>query len=96
MSTPHAERVTSRVREVMAARRVSQTAVARHLGVSQAYVERRITDRLKDRVDFTVAELERMAVLLEVPLAELLAGSTLPPVAPRNQPEITDAETAVA
>lgn len=65
----------------MAARRVSQTAIAAYLGVSQAYVERRLTGRLKDRVDFTVAELERIAVLLEVPLSELLAGSTLPPVA---------------
>lgn len=53
----------------MARRRVSQAAMARHLGVSQAAVSR----RLQGVVPFDVVELERVADLLKVSVDTLMA-----------------------
>lgn len=53
----------------MARRKISQATVARHLGMSQPAVYR----RLAGVVPFDVNELQAVADLLEVPTSTLLA-----------------------
>lgn len=52
----------------MARRSVRQIALAKHLGLSQAAVSR----RLNGETEFSVAELLSVAALLDVPAASLL------------------------
>lgn len=52
----------------MARRKISQTALAAHLGMTQSAVSRRLTGE----VPFDVVELEAAAALLGVSAAQLL------------------------
>lgn len=47
---------------------MSGTALATHMGVSQAVISRRLTGE----VPFTVAELDEIARILEVPITHFL------------------------
>jgi transcriptional regulator with XRE-family HTH domain len=64
-----AQRVAATVRAEMARRRVRQTALAKHLDLSQAAVSR----RLNGETEFAVGELLAVADLLGVSAASLLA-----------------------
>lgn len=68
MSTSPTEATGANVRAEMARRKVSQTAVAAHLGLSQTA----ISHRLNGRVAFNINELHSIAELLGVPLTDLL------------------------
>jgi len=63
--------VAGEVRAAMARRRISQTALADALGMSQAAISRRLTGALP----FDVAELSAIAEILDVPLASLLSNA---------------------
>lgn len=58
------------VRAEMARKRVSQTALGRHLGMSQAAV----SAKLRGQTPFTIDQLASVAALLEVPLETLTEG----------------------
>lgn len=68
MTQTHSERVAATVRAEMARNRVSQTALAETLGLSQAAVSR----RLLGAVPFDVDELAQVAELLNVTAASLI------------------------
>jgi predicted transcriptional regulator len=68
MSTSPTEVTGANVRAEMARRKVSQVAVAAHLGCSQAAVSK----RLSGDVAFDINELHLIAAFLDVPLAALL------------------------
>lgn len=68
MATSPTARVGVNVRAEMARRGVSQTELAKQLGISQAAV----SARLRGHTPFDVNELARIAVVLSVPAAELL------------------------
>lgn len=68
MSTSPTEVTGANVRAEMARKKVSQTAVAKHLGRSQSQV----SARLSGRVPFDVNELHAIATLLDVPVSVLL------------------------
>lgn len=73
-------RTAAAVRAEIARRGWSQTRLAEALGVSQGWVSRRTSGR----DPFDVAELERIAAVLEVPLSRLLpAEDDDSPVRPR-------------
>lgn len=63
-----AQRVGATVRAEIARRKISQVTLAGALGISQAAVSR----RLNGAVPFDVHELNRVAVLLDLPLAVLV------------------------
>lgn len=63
-----AESVASEVRAGMARSKRTSLALAEHLGVSHAYVSRRLNGHLP----FTLDDLEKIAAFLEVPVASLL------------------------
>jgi transcriptional regulator with XRE-family HTH domain len=65
--------VAGEVRAAMARRRISQTALAEALGMSQAAISRRLTGT----IPFDVAELSAIATILGVPLSALLADGTV-------------------
>ncbi len=76
------ERIGSRVRQALAARKLSQKALADQFGQSQAWISRRV----RGEVGFSVAELAQAAKLLSVPLDFFIGGaevvsSDLTPVA---------------
>lgn len=52
---------------------MSQRRLARELGMSQQYVWRRVSDDPKADKEFTPSELERVAKVLGVPVADLLS-----------------------
>lgn len=56
------------VRAEMARRRVSQAALAAHLGISQTAMSRRLTSQ----TDLTVGELYAVAEFLQMPVTALL------------------------
>ena len=56
------------VRELLRRRSLRQADLAMALGLSPGAV----SDRLRGRTPFTLADLERIAELLEVPVSELL------------------------
>ena|SRR5881396_620829 len=62
------ERVAEEVRVILVRRRTNPTQLARKLGVSQAYVWR----RLDGRTAFDLHDLERIAAALGVDVADLL------------------------
>lgn len=64
--------VAGEVRAEMARARISGVALAGHLGKSHAYVSRRLTGV----VPFNVAELQKIAEILGVPVEQLLPTST--------------------
>lgn len=64
------------VRQHLRQRGLSQTAAALALGLSQQAV----SDRLTGRTPFTLADLERLAVLLGVPVSELLQPRSCQPL----------------
>lgn len=72
MDSAYARDVAAEVRAEMARQRVSQTALAEKLDVSQAYVSR----RLAGDVAFDVAELDDVARILGVPVEQFVAAST--------------------
>lgn len=64
-----AQRTGANVRAEMARRDMNQSALAAQLGMSQSM----LSNRLAGNVAFDVDELARVAGVLEVPLATLLA-----------------------
>jgi transcriptional regulator with XRE-family HTH domain len=62
--------VAERVRVAMSGAGLSQRAIAEQLGVSQQWVSRRIAGR----VAFNLAELARVANVLDVPISDLIAA----------------------
>jgi transcriptional regulator with XRE-family HTH domain len=64
--------VASEVRAELGRQRISGSALAKSLGMSQAGISR----RLRGEVPFDVDELSAIAALLNVPLSALLTGST--------------------
>lgn len=64
-----ADTVAERVRAELAVKRVTGAELARRMGVSHAYVSR----RLNGHEPFDVAELGEIADLIEVPVDRLLA-----------------------
>jgi len=67
-ATTPAHTVAANVRAEMARRRVSQSALAKHLGMAQTAVSRRLTGV----VSFDVNEVAAVAAFLDVPLASLM------------------------
>lgn len=65
----HAERVAANVRAEMARRSYSQRQLAADLGIAQ----QGLSQRLNGRVPFRVNELDRIAAILGVDLAALIA-----------------------
>jgi transcriptional regulator with XRE-family HTH domain len=63
--------VAANVRAELARKRISQTKVADHLGVSR----QNIAQRLNGRVDFRVSELVAIASLLGIPVTALLSDT---------------------
>lgn len=63
-------RTADNIRAEMARQRVPQIALAKHLGLSQAAVSR----RLNGLTAFDVNELVSVATLLKVPAADLLGA----------------------
>lgn len=70
-TSPDAETVGSRVRGLLAERKISQQTVANALGISKAAVSRRIAGE----IPFNVAELGRLASLLDVPASRFLEAA---------------------
>lgn len=70
MPTTPSATTGANVRAEMARRGVTQTSMARHLGLSQAAVSARI----KGKTPFDINELSIVAHVLDVPLDSLLAG----------------------
>lgn len=66
--------MAAEVRAEMARQRVSQTALAEKLEVSQPYISRRLTGD----VSFDVDELAAVAEALDVPLEQFLMGAVVP------------------
>jgi transcriptional regulator with XRE-family HTH domain len=60
--------VAANVRAELARKRISQTQIAEHLGVSR----QNVAQRLNGRVDFRVGELIAIAALLDIPAAAFL------------------------
>lgn len=73
MSTSPTEITGANVRAEMARRKVSQVAVAAHLGLSQTAV----SARLAGRVPFDINELHAIAGLLDVPIAALIPAQVV-------------------
>ncbi len=71
------QRVARNVRAELARRGLSQATIANSLGLSQAAVSR----RLLGTTSFSIAELERVAEVLPVPIAVLLADEPADPSA---------------
>lgn len=69
------ERTAEEVRALLARKRISATELARQMGVSQAYVWR----RLDGRTAFDLDDLERVALLLGVPILTLLPADLKDP-----------------
>lgn len=72
MSTSPTAITGANVRAEMARRKVSQVALANHLGLSQASV----SARLAGRVAFDINELHAIASLLQVPMTDLIPTTT--------------------
>ena len=68
---PDAEMVGSRVRGLLAERKLSQSAMAEHLGISKAAMSRRIAGE----IPFNVAELGSLAALLGVPTSRFIEAA---------------------
>ena len=63
-----AQRVAERIHLQMRRQRATQDALAKHLGISQAGISRRLTGQ----VEFTVGELAAVAQFLGVSVHDLL------------------------
>lgn len=73
---PHqttAQRVGANVRAEMARRKISQQAMSKQVSLSQQGLSRRMTGRIA----FSVDELDDIATVLNVPVANLI-GTTRP------------------
>jgi len=68
MSTSPAVLTGANIRAEMARRKVSQTTIANHLGLSQTSV----SARLAGRVTFDINEIHAIAALLGVPITALI------------------------
>ena len=64
--------VSARLRELLAARGISEVELARRMGFTQSYVSR----RMRGEVAWDVDDLNRIAGHLGVPVADLTAGAT--------------------
>lgn len=67
-SNPANQRVASNVRAEMKQQGLSQDSLAAKIGEKQHFISRRLTSK----VDFTVSELETIALALGVPLRVLV------------------------
>lgn len=72
MQTTSREQIAENVRAALARRRLEQTAVAAHLGMSRGA----LGDRVRGVTHFRVDELQAIAALVDVPLTELLEPRT--------------------
>jgi transcriptional regulator with XRE-family HTH domain len=68
---PDAEMVGSRVRGLLAERKLSQSAMAARLGISKAAMSRRIAGE----IPFNVAEIGSLAALLDVPASRFFEAA---------------------
>jgi transcriptional regulator with XRE-family HTH domain len=71
MSTSAVEQVTEQVTAELEHQHVSGSELARRMDVSQAFVSR----RLSAKVPFNLAELDRVAEVLDVPVEQFLRGA---------------------
>lgn len=67
-TTPTDERIAAAVRAEAARRQITQAVVARHLGLTQPGMSR----RMLGRVPFSAAELAAVASLFGVPVGDLI------------------------
>lgn len=72
MSTTPTHITGANVRAEMARKKISQTRLAEHLGISQTSV----AARLNGRIAFDINELHTIAAYLDVPLTALLPATT--------------------
>lgn len=68
------ERLATEIRVALARQRLSQSDLARALGVSAPYVTR----RMRGDLSWTVSELDRIAAWLGLSVADLLPGVMQP------------------
>jgi transcriptional regulator with XRE-family HTH domain len=68
------QRIAATVRAEAARRQITQAHMAEKLGRSQTFVSR----RLLGRVPFSIDELDQLAEILAVPLAELIGAAPTP------------------
>lgn len=66
------ERLAASVRAELARGNMSAAEMARRLGWSQAYLQRRLGTRSQVALDFTIPELALIAAELGIPLSQLL------------------------
>lgn len=66
------ERTAEEIRALLARRKMSATQLARHMGISQAYIWR----RLSGETAFDLDDLEKIAVILDVEVTNLLPVPT--------------------
>lgn len=69
-ATDKAQRVADNIRAEVARRRLSQVKLAEQVGIRQQALSRRLTGSTPFRID----ELARIAEVLDIPLAELVAA----------------------
>src|SRR4030095_8671617 len=86
--TPLSEQVAEEIRVMMTRRRMSGAQLARQLGVSQMWV----SDRLRGATPIDLNDLERIAGVLDVAVADLLPPGVLQR---RPQPRAQTTETSV-
>ena len=87
MKSAYARDVAAKVHAEMARQRMSQTAIAERMAVSQAYVSRRLTGE----VAFDLVELDLVASILGVPVEQFVARDT---ATPRAHPMPTPSASA--
>lgn len=68
MATTASSSVARNVRAELARRKISQQTIAAALGKSQAWIYR----RLSDKVSFTIDELDQIAQCIDAPLSKLI------------------------
>jgi len=85
-SHPLRERVAEEIRSVLGRKQMNASQLARELKVSQTYIWR----RLAGETAFDTDDLERIAVLLRVPVADLLP----PDVRTARQPTVAKVSVA--
>lgn len=66
----HAQRVADNIRAEVARRKLSQVKLAEQVGIRQQALSRRLNGTTPFRID----ELVRIAAVLDIPLAELVAA----------------------
>lgn len=81
------ERVSARIRALLAWRGVTQVELAEHMGVTPLWLNRRLSARSKRAVSLNLDELDQIASALGVPVQSLLNVDGLPEMG--SGPEVT-------